>query len=645
MALQLRYPDGTIAEHPVGVTGLAVAESIGPGLAKAAVAVSVDGQLGDLSRPIMENGDFAVITLDTAAGMQILRHSSAHVMAQAVLDIFPGSTFAIGPAIEDGFYYDFEVSEPFTPDDLDRIESRMKEIIEEDQPFERVAMSRDEALKVFADHKFKVEIIENVEPSEVPSDGEVTAYRNNGFIDLCRGPHLPSTKRIPAVTLLRSSGAYWRGDENREQLQRIYGTAWASSKDLEQYLVRLEEAEKRDHRRLGPELDLYSFPSELGSGLAVWHPKGGQLRKIIEDHSRALHERYGFDFVFTPHLAKSDLWATSGHLDYYAENMYPGMELDNDQEYRVKPMNCPFHVLIYKSRGRSYRDLPLRLGELGGVYRYEMSGVVHGLLRARGFTQDDSHVFCTEDQLEEELKLHLDFVLRWLRDFGFTDFEADLSTKPEEKAVGEQSRWDISEKYLAEALEASGVPYRIADGEGAFYGPKIDMHVKDAIGRRWQVSTIQLDFTLPERFDLEYVAAGNIPERPYMIHCAKAGSMERFTGVLVEHYAGAFPMWLAPVQVSIVPVADRHEDYADSVAARLADAGLRAEVDKSPETVGDKIRRALTQKHPAVIVVGDDDLANSTVGLRLYGGDSESRDVPLVEATNDLVEMARTPSQ
>lgn len=644
MALQLRYPDGTITEHPEGVTGLAVAESIGPGLAKAAVAISVDGELADLSQPITSGGDFAVITLDTPAGLHILRHSSAHVMAQAVLDLFPGSTFAIGPAIEDGFYYDFEVSEPFTPDDLERIESRMKEIIEEDQPFERVAMSRAEALRVFSDHKFKVEIIENVEPSEMPSGSEVTAYKNLDFIDLCRGPHLPSTKRIPAVRLLRSSGAYWRGDENREQLQRIYGTAWASTNDLDQYLQRLEEAEKRDHRRLGPELDLYSFPPELGSGLAVWHPKGGQLRKIIEDHSRALHELYGFDFVFTPHLAKSELWETSGHLDYYAENMYPGMELDNDQEYRVKPMNCPFHVLIYKSRGRSYRDLPIRLGELGGVYRYEMSGVIHGLLRARGFTQDDSHVFCTEDQLEDELKLHLDFVLRWLRDYGFTDFEADLSTKPDEKAVGEQSRWDISEKYLAEALDASGVPYRIAEGEGAFYGPKIDMHVKDAIGRRWQVSTIQLDFTLPERFDLEYTAPGNVSERPYMIHCAKAGSMERFTGVLVEHYAGAFPMWLAPVQVSIVPVADRHEEYADSVAARLADAELRAEVDKSPETVGDKIRRALTQKHPAVIVVGDDDLANSTVGLRLYGEESDRRGVPLVEATNELVEMARIPT-
>jgi threonyl-tRNA synthetase len=472
---------------------------------------------------------------------------------------------------------------------------------------------------------------------------EVTAYKNHDFIDLCRGPHLPSTSRIPAVKLLRSSGAYWRGDEKREQLQRIYGTAWASPADLEAYLHRLDEAEKRDHRKLGPELDLYSFPPELGSGLAIWHPKGGQLRKIMEDHSRALHERFGFDFVFTPHLGKSELWQTSGHLDYYAENMYPGMQHGDDPEYRVKPMNCPFHVLIYKSRGRSYRDLPMRLSELGGVYRYEKSGVVQGLLRVRGMTMDDSHTFCTEDQVQDELKMHLDFVLTWLRDFGFDEFEADLSTRPE-NAIGDANQWEVTEKALAQALDAHGVSYKIAEGEGAFYGPKIDMHVKDAIGRRWQVSTIQLDFNLPERFELEYAASGNVSERPYMIHCAKAGSIERFTAILVEHYAGAFPMWLAPVQVSIIPVADRHEEYADSVSQSLRDAGLRSEVDMSPETVGDKIRRALTQKHPAVIVVGDDDVAHSTVGLRLYGEDKDTRGVPLTEATGRLTEMARAPS-
>jgi len=642
VSLELRYPDGKVIEHPDGVTGLQVAQSIGPRLAGSAVAVKLDGELRDLNRVLDHGGDFSVITLDSEEGLDILRHSSAHVLAQAVLGLFEGSTFAIGPAIEDGFYYDFKVDDPFTPDDLERIEGRMREIISEDQPFAREALSRDDALRLFADHPFKTEIIESVEPSEVSSGEDVTVYRNLEFVDLCRGPHLPSTGRIPALKLLRSSGAYWRGDEQRDQLQRIYGTAWPSRKDLEAYLTRLEEAEKRDHRRLGPELDLFSFPQELGSGLVVWHPKGGMLRKVVEDHSRELHERFGFEFVFTPHLAKSELWETSGHLGYYAENMYPGMELDNEQEYRVKPMNCPFHVLIYKSRPRSYRDLPIRLSELGSVYRYEKSGVVHGLLRARGFTQDDSHAFCTEEQLPSELALHLDFALTWLRHAGFTEFQADLSTQPE-KSVGEQERWEFSQEELANALDASGVPYRTAHGEGAFYGPKIDLHVKDAIGRRWQLSTIQLDFTLPERFDLHYTAAGNMPERPYMIHCAKAGSLERFMGVLIEHYAGALPMWLSPVQVSVIPVADRHDGYALQVAERLSDARIRAEVDRSDETVGDKIRRALTQKHPAVIVVGDDDVANSTVGLRLYGEERDTRGVPLIEATNRLVEMARIP--
>ncbi len=642
MPIELRYPDGKVVEHADGSTALDVAESIGPRLAKAAVAAKINGDLVDLSRPIAESGDFAVVTLDSPEGLDVLRHSSAHVLAQAVLGLFDDSTFAIGPAIEDGFYYDFKVDRPFTPEDLEQIEQRMREIIAADQPFTREGVSRDEALEIFSRHPFKKEIIEGVDPGEGAAGEQVTLYRNLDFVDLCRGPHLPSTGRIPAVKLLRSSGAYWRGDENREQLQRIYGTSWPSNAQLEEHLTRLEEAEKRDHRKLGPELDLFSFPAELGSGLSVWHPKGGMLRKTIEDHSRTLHERFGFEFVFTPHLAKADLWKTSGHLDYYDENMYPGMELDNDQEYRVKPMNCPGHVLIYKSKGRSYRELPIRLSELGGVYRYEKSGVVHGLLRARGFTQDDSHTFCTAEQLPSELDRHLDFVLTWLRDFGFTEFEADLSTQPA-KSVGEQSRWEVSEKALADSLDQKGVRYRIAEGEGAFYGPKIDVHVKDAIGRRWQVSTIQLDFTLPERFGLEYTASGNVQERPYMIHCAKAGSIERFVGVLVEHYAGAFPMWLAPVQVSVIPVADRHHEYANSVAAKLRDPGLRVEVDESEETVGEKIRRALSQKHPAVVVVGDQDVENSTVGLRLYGEERDTRDVPLIEATNRLVELAKRP--
>ncbi|MFP4554468.1 MAG: threonine--tRNA ligase [Actinomycetota bacterium] len=642
--MDLRLPDNQVLSYEEGVTGLEVAKAIGPGLARAAVAVKVNDEQRDLSRPIEEDGDFEVITIDSPEGLHILRHSTAHVMAQAVLDLFPEATFAIGPPIEDGFYYDFEVAEPFTPDDLARIEERMAEIIDEDQPFQRVSMARDEAIAVFADHKFKVEIIENVDPSEVPAGEEVTVYRNDGFIDLCRGPHLPSTGRIPAFKLLRVSGAYWRGDQEREQLQRIYGTAWPSKSDLEDYLHRLEEAEKRDHRRLGAELDLYSFPQELGAGLAVWHPKGGMLRKIVEDHSRKMHERFGFDFVFSPHIGKEELWQTSGHLDFFAENMYPSMQYEGDPGYRVKPMNCPFHVLVYQSRQRSYRELPMRLGELGGVYRYEQSGVIHGILRARGFTQDDSHTFCTEEQVPDELTLHLDFVLTWLRDFGFEDFEADLSTRPEKAMIEEEHRWDVAEKALADALDNHGVTYRVAPGEGAFYGPKIDIHIKDAIGRRWQCSTIQLDVNTPRRFDLTYINAANTPEVPYMIHCAKAGSLERFMGILVEHYAGAFPMWLAPVQVSIIPVADRHDEYAGQVRDRLADAGLRVEVDVSDETVGDKIRRALTQKHPAVIVVGDDDVEDGTVGLRLYGEERDTRGVPLDEATGRLSAMAEEPA-
>lgn len=626
------------------MTGLEVARTIGPRLAEAAVAVRLNGFLVDLDRPIEADAEFSVVTLKDDDGLHILRHSSAHVLAQAVLSEFPGSTFAIGPPIEDGFYYDFGVGTPFSPEDLERIEKRMHAIIAEDQSFVREAMSRPQALEVFADHPFKVEIIESVDPSELAGGDEVTVYRNHEFVDLCRGPHMPSTGRIPAVKLLRSSGAYWRGDENRDQLQRIYGTAWPSQADLDAYLHRLEEAEKRDHRRLGPELDLFSFPAALGSGLAVWHPKGGTLRKLVEDRSREMHLERGFDLVVTPHLMKADLWRTSGHLDYYAENMYPRMEMDNDVEYQVKPMNCPGHILIYQSRTRSYRDLPLRLGELGTVYRYEKSGVVHGLLRARGFTQDDSHTFCTEEQLGDELRNHLRFVLDWQAAFGFdrSQISAELSTKPE-KAVGAQERWDISERLLAEALDAEGVPYTLAPGEGAFYGPKIDIHVKDAIGRRWQMGTVQLDFNNPELFDLKYVSPGNVAQQPYMVHCAKAGSLERFIGIMVEHYAGAFPAWLAPVQVTVVPVADRHLDYAEEVAGAFTHAGLRPEVDRSSETVGDKIRRAITQKHPAVVVVGDRDIEDRTLGLRLYGEERDSRGVALDDAVSRLVELAKEP--
>jgi threonyl-tRNA synthetase len=642
VSIEIRLPDGSVVEHPEGATGRDVAEAIGSRLAKAAVAVRLDGEWLDLGRPLPHGGSIEIITETTDDGRSVLRHSAAHVLAQAVLDLYDDATFAIGPAITDGFYYDFSVDEPFTPEDLERIERRMAEIIAEDQPFVREAMGRDEALVMFSDHQFKREIIESVDPGEVPAGDEVTVYRNNGFVDLCRGPHLPSTGRLHAVKLLRTAGAYWRGDENNPQLQRIYGTAWENKKELEAYLHRLEEAEKRDHRRLGPELDLYSFPAEVGPGLAVWHPKGGQVRKLIEDHSRSLHERYGFEFVFSPHLAREDLWNTSGHLQWYAESMYPPMEMDGGESYRAKPMNCPFHVTIYKSRSRSYRELPLRLGELGGVYRYERSGVIHGLLRARGFTQDDSHTFCTPDQLGDELAMHLDFVLTWLKDFGFHDVELDLSTRPD-KSVGTDEGWEHAEAALGAAMERSGLEFRVAEGDGAFYGPKIDVHVKDAIGRRWQMSTIQVDFALPERFDIHYAASDNAAHRPVMVHCAKAGSIERFVGILVEHYAGVFPTWLAPVQGVIIPVADRHIDYADRVADQMRAAGLRIDVDRSGETVGEKIRRAITTKTPAVMVVGDRDVEGGTAGLRRYGDDDERRGVAVDEIVSELASEASPP--
>ncbi len=642
MALTITFPDGSERNYDSGVTGAEIAASIGPRLAKAAVAVKLDAAAIDLGRPITENGTLEIVTDSTDEGRHVMRHSAAHVMAQAVLDLYPGAKFAIGPPITDGFYYDFEVDEPFTPEDLERIEARMAEIITEDQPFEREELSAKQALEVFADQPFKTEIINTVDEGEGAGGAEVSVYRNLGFVDLCRGPHVPSTKRLKAVKLMRSAGAYWRGDENKQQLQRIYGTAWESKKELAAYLTRLEEAERRDHRKVGQELELYSFPSDLGSGLAVWHPKGGLLRMIIEDYSRRTHLDHDYDIVATPHVAKADLWHRSGHLSFYAEGMYPGMVLDETTEYRMKPMNCPFHILIFGSRGRSYRELPLRMFELGTVYRYERSGVVHGLMRARGFTQDDSHIFIEEKDIAAELQNLLDFTLMVLRDFGFTEFEADLSTKDPEKYIGSDELWEKAEDALRLALEAAELPYTIAEGEGAFYGPKIDVHVRDAIGRRWQLSTLQVDFAQPENFDLLYASDHNTRERPVMIHRALMGSIERFVGILIEHYAGALPGWLSPVQGTIVSVADRHLDYAEEVAVKLRAAGLRIEVDGADDTVGEKIRRAITQKHPAVLVVGDNDVENQTAGLR-FRQEEERRGLPLDEVVSEMVEFCRPP--
>ena len=643
MTIELTLPDQTVVRHEAGVTGRRAAEAVGPRLAAAAVAVAVDGVMLDLDRSIEAGGRFEVVTESSEEGRSVLRHSAAHVLAQAVLNLFEGATFAIGPAIADGFYYDFDVERPFTPEDLERIEAEMQRIIEADQPFLREEMTRAAGLELFRGHPYKLEIIRSAAPSEVAPGGEVSVYRNEGFVDLCRGPHLPSTGRLKAVKLTRTAGAYWRGDERGPQLQRIYGTAWESWRALNGYLRRIEEAARRDHRRLGRELDLFSFPDELGPGLAVWHPKGGMLRRVVEGYSRRVHEAYDFDFVSSPHLARAGLWGASGHLDFYAENMYPGMEMDEQDEYRVKPMNCPFHVLIYRSAARSYRELPMRLSELGAVYRYERSGVVHGLMRARGFTQDDSHTFCTREQLSSELLMHLGFVLGLLRDFGFEEFEAELATRPEEKWVGEPGLWQQAEKSLEDSLGEAGVPYTVAEGEGAFYGPKIDVNIRDAIGRRWQMSTIQVDFSLPERFGLEYVTPADGRERPVMIHAAKFGSVERFLGVLIEHYAGAFPMWLAPVQAAVIPVADRHYPYAARVAAALSERGMRVELVYGPGKLGEKVRSAIIRKIPAALVTGDQDAAAATVGLRLLGESRDRRGVPLDEAVEELAAAARPP--
>jgi threonyl-tRNA synthetase len=641
--IKITLPDGSQRDYPSGVTPAEVAASIGPGLAKAALAAKVDGESLDLDRAIDHDAAVAIVTSDSADGREVLRHSTAHVMAQAVTDLFPGAKYTIGPAIEDGFYYDFELPNGahFGEDDLARIEARMREIVVADQPFQREEVSRDAALALFADQPYKQEIIERVEPgdeSEVGAGQIISVYRNPRpdveFVDLCRGPHVPSTKRLGAFKLMKVAGAYWRGDEHRPMLQRIYGTAWESKAALDEHLHRLEEAERRDHRKLGAELDLFSFPEEIGSGLAVFHPKGGTVRRLMEDYSRERHAQAGYEFVNSPHIAKEDLFQTSGHLDWFADGMFPPMELDEGTRYYLKPMNCPFHILIYRNQLRSYRDLPLRMFEFGTVYRYERSGVVHGLTRVRGMTQDDAHIFCTKEQMPGELQSLLEFVLGLLRDFGLSDFYLELSTKPEDKALGTDEDWEEGIAALSAAATALGLEFVLDEGGGAFYGPKISVQARDAIGRTWQMSTIQVDFQLPDRFDLLYVGADNERHQPIMIHRALFGSIERFFGILVEHYAGAFPAWLAPVQVVVLPVADRHDPYAFRVVDRLVSEGFRAElVDASADTLGARVRDAKQQKVPYVLVVGDEDADAGTVGVNRRGSDRPERGV----AVDDFV--------
>ena len=630
--ITVSLPDGSERELPDGSTALDLASSIGKRLAKAAVAAVVDGTETDLTAPLHDGDTVAIITDDTPDGRHVLRHSTSHVMAQAVTRLFPGAKFSIGPAIENGFYYDFDLPDgkTFSDDDLAAIEAEMRKIIAEDQPFERLEMSMDEGAELFADQPYKIDLINrfreqasDAEDATEIQGGVVSAYRNSPeFVDMCVGPHVPSTGKLGHFKLQRVSGAYWRGNEKGPMLQRVYGTAWESKQALAEHLHQLEEAAKRDHRKLATELDLLSFPHELGGGLAVWHPKGAIVRKIMEDYSRLRHEQGDYEFVFTPHLANGKLFEQSGHLQWYADGMYPPMEMDNGTYY-MKPMNCPMHCLIFKSRQRSYRELPLRLFELGNVYRYERAGTLHGLMRIRGFTQDDSHIYCTREQLADEIASLLDFVLSVLRAFGFDEFTFNLSTKDPDKYVGSDEIWDEATEALREALDRHGVEYGVKEGDAAFYGPKIDIDVRDAIGRSWQLSTIQCDFNLPERFDLEYVGADNNRHRPIMLHRALFGSIERFFGVLVEHYAGAFPTWLAPLQVRVLPVATAHEEYAQQVVERIESAGGRVDMVAADDQLGKRIRSSKLEKIPYILVVGDDDIAADTVGVNPRGGDVE----------------------
>ncbi|MFD8072930.1 threonine--tRNA ligase [Streptomyces sp. NPDC059718] len=614
------------------------------------VAARVGGQLKDLAHEVADGDEVEPVGIASEDGLNILRHSTAHVMAQAVQELFPEAKLGIGPPIKDGFYYDFDVEKPFHPDDLKRIEKKMQEIVKRGQRFSRRAVGDDAAREELADEPYKLELIglkgSAAEAAEGASAevgaGELTIYDNldakTGELcwkDLCRGPHLPSTRFVPAFKLMRSAAAYWRGSEKNKQLQRIYGTAWPSKDELKEYLDFLVEAEKRDHRKLGSELDLFSIPEQIGSGLAVFHPKGGIVRRVMEDYSRRRHEEEGYEFVYTPHATKGKLFETSGHLDWYADGMYPPMQLDEGVDYYLKPMNCPMHNLIFDARGRSYRELPLRLFEFGTVYRYEKSGVVHGLTRARGFTQDDAHIYCTKEQMADELDKTLTFVLNLLRDYGLTDFYLELSTKDPEKFVGSDEIWEEATETLRQVAEKQGLPLVPDPGGAAFYGPKISVQAKDAIGRTWQMSTVQLDFNLPERFDLEYTAADGTKQRPVMIHRALFGSIERFFAVLLEHYAGAFPAWLAPVQAIGIPIGDAHVSYLQEFAAEAKRKGLRVEVDASADRMQKKIRNAQRSKVPFMVIVGDEDMAAGSVSFRYRDG-SQKNGIPRDEAIAEI---------
>ncbi len=607
--MKVIFPDQTVREYQDGTTALEIAESIGARLAKEVIAARVNDELVDLALPLSGDVRLTLIKPEDPEALAIIRHSAAHIMAQAVRRLFPNVKLAIGPAIENGFYYDFDLPESLKPEDLERIAAEMAKIVAENFKFERFEMSKAAALDFYQSQgeKYKYELVEGLE------DGTISFYQQGDFTDLCRGPHLPSTNRLKAFKLMSVAGAYWRGDSSREMLQRIYGTAFPSKAALDDHLKFLEEAARRDHRKIGKDLDLFSIDDQIGGGLVLWHPKGARVRHEIEQFWKEEHYKNGYEIVYTPHVGRANLWETSGHLGFYNENMYAPMDIEG-QPYYVKPMNCPFHIAIYKSRGRSYRDLPFRWAELGTVYRYERSGVLHGLLRVRGFTQDDAHIICRPDQMPEEIDRVLNFCLYIIRSFGFNDFKLYLATQPQ-KSVGDPARWEAATAALKAAIEKVGLPSEVDEGGGAFYGPKIDLKIKDALGREWQCSTIQFDFNLPERFDLTYKGSDSADHQPYMIHRALLGSLERFFGVLLEHYEGAFPTWLAPLQVMVLPVTPEHQEYARTVMEGLRQLAIRADLDSRNEKIGYRIRETRMQKIPYWLVVGEREAKERTVAV------------------------------
>ena len=639
MTVQVTLPDGSIKSFDNAVNGFDIAKSIGSRLAKDAICLEIDNNFYDMNTIFESDISVRIVTNSDPDALHILRHSSAHILAQAVLNLYPDAKYGVGPSIDNGFYYDFLFKEPLKENDLSDIEKEMINITKNAQNFTKSEITKKDAKKLFKNQSFKIELIESAESEEGVLEDVVTMYTNEKFSDLCRGPHIPNTKYLKHFKLTKLGGAYWRGDEENPQLQRIYGTSWFSKKDLDAYLIQQEEAEKRDHRKIGNELNLFTTSNELGSGNFLWKPKGAILRDLIETYSKNAHLNNDYDLVNTPHIGKSILWETSGHLNHYKENMFPPIvHEENDETYYLKPMNCPFHILIYKSDLHSYKELPLRYFEFGSVYRYEKTGVLHGLLRLRGFTQDDAHIFCTTEQINNEVKTLLNFSVKLLNSFGLVDIEADLSTKPK-KYIGTDDDWEVATNSLKNSLTELGIPFATANGEGAFYGPKIDLHAKDAIGRRWQLSTIQIDFAQPDNFDIEYVNSDNKKVRPVMIHRALLGSIERFTGVLIEHYAGHMPGWLSPVQVDILTIGEV-SDYVNQIKEKLVN--YRINIDNRNVRLGEKIHNSQKNKTPIQIIVGESDKNASTVGLNIYGKDN-LKDVALPEAIKLIIQELKEP--